>query len=95
MTKIGRAELTISRSLRALAIAQRHVSGHREADDSFRAPVDVEPTIALATKEASGSGSTTSVPDERTRPGAIVRPLAPHDRIRVLAAAELASASAT
>jgi hypothetical protein len=31
----------------------------------------------------------------RIRPGAIVRPLAPHDRIRVLAAAELASASAT
>jgi hypothetical protein len=55
MTKISWPELTISRSLRALAIAQTQASAIAPADDRFRAGCATELAIALATKRKSAT----------------------------------------
>ena len=64
MTKISRAELTISRSLRALAIAQRHASAIRVADECFGECGASELTTALATRRSPRSGARGAVPDD-------------------------------
>jgi hypothetical protein len=46
MTKISRAELTISRSLRALAIAQKEAPQQAPPDDRYRRRAACDPAAA-------------------------------------------------